>query len=261
VNPTPARVIFSSPHHQDSALHPIIMQLARAAEFQREDAPEQRLDKLEAVLAQWTNDPRQDGPRIADLLSIPTGERYPPLTLTPQKRREKTLRALLAQVEGLAMRLPVLMLFEDFHWSDPTTRELLDLLINRVSRLRVLVIITFRPEFAPPWIGRPHVTMLMLNRLPRRQRAEMIAHLTGGRALPREVTEQIVDHTDGVPLFIEELTKSVIESGIVTEARDHYVVTGPIVAFAIPATLQASLLARLDRLAPARVLPNREPLL
>ena len=243
---------FCSPHHQDSALYPSIAQLERAAGFRREDTPEQRLDKLEAVLAQGTNDLSQAVPLLADLLSIPTGDRYPPLNLTPQKRKEKTLRALLAQLEGLAARQPVLMVWEDVHWSDPTTRETLDLLIDRMPTLQVLVILTFRPEFTPPWIGRPHVTMLTLNRLPRRQGAEMIAYVTGGKALPKEIADQIIDRTDGVPLFIEELTKTVVESGIVTEAGDRYALAGPMGPLAIPTSLQASLLARLDRLAPTR---------
>jgi class 3 adenylate cyclase/tetratricopeptide (TPR) repeat protein len=243
---------FCSPHHQDSALYPSIAQLERAAGFRREDTPEQRLAKLEAVLAQGTNDLSEAVPLLADLLSIPTGDRYPPLNLTPQKRKEKTLHAQLAQVEGLAAQQPVLMVWEDVHWSDPTTRESLDLLIDRVPTLRVLVILTFRPEFAPPWVGRSHVTMLILNRLPLRQRAEMIGHVTGGKALPKEIVEQIVDRTDGVPLFIEELTKAVVESGILMETGDGYVVTGLVIPAAIPTTLHASLLARLDRLAPTR---------
>ena len=243
---------FCSPHHQDSALYPSIAQLERAAGFRREDTAEQRLAKLEAVLAQGTNDLSEAVPLLADLLSIPTGDRYPPLNLTPQKRKEKTLHALLAQLEGLAARQPVLMVWEDVHWSDPTTRESLDLLIDRVPTLRVLMILTFRPEFTPPWIGRPHVTMLTLNRLPRRQGAEMIAYVTGGKALPKEISDQIVDRTDGVPLFIEELTKTVVESGIVTEAGDHYALAGPMAPLAIPTSLHASLLARLDRLAPTR---------
>jgi tetratricopeptide (TPR) repeat protein len=144
------------------------------------------------------------------------------------------------------------MVWEDVHWSDPTTRETLDLLIDRVPALQVLVILTFRPEFTPPWIGRPHVTMLTLNRLPRRQRAEMITYATGGKALPKEVAEQIIDRTDGVPLFIEELTKTVLESGILSEAGDRYALAGPMAPLAIPTSLQASLLARLDRLAPTR---------
>ena len=243
---------FCSPHHQDSALYPSIAQLERAAGFRREDTAEQRLAKLEAVLAQGTNDLSEAVPLLADLLSIPTGERYPPLNLTPQKRKEKTLHAQLAQIEGLAARQPVLMVLEDVHWSDPTTRESLDLIIDRVPTLRVLMILTFRPEFTPPWIGRSHVTMLTLNRLPRRQGAEMIAYVTGGKALPKEIADQIVDRTDGVPLFIEELTKTVVESGIVAEAGDHYAVAGPMAPLAIPTSLHASLLARLDRLAPTR---------
>jgi len=145
-----------------------IAQLERAAGFRREDTTEQRLDKLEAVLAQGTNNLSEAVPLLANLLSIPTGDRYPPLNLTPQKRKEKTLHAQLAQVEGLAARQPVLMVFEDVHWSDPTTRESLDLLVDRVATVRVLVILTFRPEFTPPWLGRPHVTLLSLNRLPPR---------------------------------------------------------------------------------------------
>ena len=198
---------FCSPHHQDSALYPSIAQLERAAGFRREDTADQRLAKLEAVLLKGTNHLRKAVPLLADLLSIPTGERYPPLDLSPQKRKEKTLDAQMAQLEGLAARQPVLMVWEDMHWSDPTTRESLDLLVDRVLTLRVLMILTFRPEFTPPWIGRPHVTMLTLNRLPLRQAADIVAHVTGGKALPKEISDQIVDRTDGVPLFIEELTK------------------------------------------------------
>jgi predicted ATPase len=243
---------FCSPHHQDSALYPSIVQLERAAGFRREDTPDQRLVKLEAILAQGTNDLSEAVPLLADLLSIPTGDRYPPLNLTPQKRKERTLHALVGQLEGLAARQPVLLVWEDVHWSDPTTRESLDLIIDRVSTLRVLVILTFRPEFTSPWIGRSHVTMLTLNRLPRRQGAEIILHMTGGKVLPTEIADQIVDRTDGVPLFIEELTKTVVESSIVTEAGDHYAVARPMTPLAIPTSLHASLLARLDRLAPVR---------
>jgi predicted ATPase len=243
---------FCSPHHQDSALYPAITQLQRAAGLRRDDTAEQRLDKLEAVLAQATNDVSEVAPLFADMLSIPTGTRYPTSTLTPQKRKEKTLASLIAQVEGLCAREPLLMVFEDVHWSDPTTRESLDLLTDRVPTLRALVIITFRPEFTAPWIGRPNVTLLSLNRLPPRKRVEMILHVTGGKALPKEIVDQIVDRTDGVPLFIEELTKTVLESEVVSEAGDKYAVTGPVTPLAIPTSLQASLLARLDRLAPTR---------
>jgi class 3 adenylate cyclase/tetratricopeptide (TPR) repeat protein len=243
---------FCSPNHQDSALYPVIAHLERASGFRRDDTAEQRLDKLEALLAQATNDLGGVAPLLADLLAVPTGERHPPLNLAPQKRKEKTLTALTAQVEGLSAREPVLMVYEDVHWSDPTTRESLDLLIDRVPALRVLMIITFRPEFTPPWIGRPHVTMLTLNRLPRRQGAEIIAHVTGGKALPKEIADQIADRTDGIPLFIEDLTKTVLESGIVSEAGGHYAMTGPTAPLAIPTSLHASLLARLDSLAPTR---------
>jgi predicted ATPase len=183
---------FCSPHHQDSALYPSITQLERAAGLRRGDTAEERLAKLEALLLQATNDLSEAVPLLADLLSIPPGDRYPPLALTPQERKAKTLRAQLAQVEGLAARQPALMVFEDLHWCDPTTRKWLDSLVERTPTRRVLVIITFRPEFTPPWIGRPHVTVLTLNRLPPRQRAKMIAYVTGGKMLPREIADQIV---------------------------------------------------------------------
>jgi class 3 adenylate cyclase len=243
---------FCSPHHQDSALYPTITQLERAAGFRREDTADERLDKLEAVLAQATNDLGESVPLIAALLSLPAGERYPPLNLTPQKQKEKTLQVLVAQVARLAARQPALMLFEDAHWSDPTSLELLDLIIDRVPALPVLLIVTFRPEFAPPWTGRPHVSWLSLSRLAPRQRAEMIAGVTGGKALPEEIADQIIERTDGVPLFVEELTKAVVESGILTEMGDRYTAAGPGTLLAIPASLQASLLARLDRLGPVR---------
>jgi predicted ATPase len=243
---------FCSPHHQDSALYPIIARLRRSAEFHREDTDEQQLRKLQALIARATDNLPDAVPLLADLLSISTRGRYPPLDLSPQKQREKTLKTLLAQIEGLAARQAVLIVCEDAHWIDPTSLELLDLIIDRLSALPVLLMITFRPEFVPPWVGRPHVSLLSLNRLPPRDRAEMIAHLTGGKALPKEVADQIVDRTDGVPLFVEELTKAVVESGIVTDAGDRYAVSGPVTLRAIPTSLHASLLARLDRLAPTR---------
>src|SRR6185312_6577804 len=172
---------FCSPHHQHSALYPSITQLEQAAGFRREDTAEIRLDKLEAVLALANQELGEGVPLLADLLSIPTGDRYPPLDLTPQKRKEKTLQVQVAQVEGLAAQQPLLMLWEDIHWSDPTTLESLDLLIDRAATLPVLMILTFRPEFTPPWVGRPHVTLLSLNRLPPRHRAEMIAHVSGSK--------------------------------------------------------------------------------
>ncbi|HEY2438150.1 MAG TPA: hypothetical protein VGH93_13290, partial [Solirubrobacteraceae bacterium] len=220
--------------------------------FRRDNKADERLDKLEAMLTRATNDLGEAAPLIAALLSLPTGERYPPLDLTPQKKKEKTLRALVARVEGLAARQPVLMLFEDAHWSDPTSLELVDLIIDRVPQLPLLLIITFRPEFTPPWIARPHVISLGLNRLEPGQRVEMIAGVTGGKALPQEITDQIVQRTDGVPLFVEELTKAVVESGVLTDVGDRYTAAGPVTQLAIPSSLHSSLLARLDRLAPVR---------
>jgi class 3 adenylate cyclase/tetratricopeptide (TPR) repeat protein len=243
---------FCSPHHQNSALYPSLTQLERAAGLRREDSAEQRLDKLEATLALGANDIAEAASLLAELLSIPTGDRYPPIGLSPQKKKEKILLAQLAQVEGLAARQPLLTMYEDAHWSDPTTRESLDLLVDRAPSMRVLAVITFRPEFVPLWIGRPHVSQIALSRLPPRRRTEMIANLIGGRTLPKEIADHIVERTDGVPLFIEELTKTVIESGILTETDHGWVATGPMAPLAIPTTLHASLLARLDRLAPTR---------
>jgi AAA ATPase domain/Adenylate and Guanylate cyclase catalytic domain len=243
---------FCSPHHQNSAFYPVIIHLERAAGIRREDSVEQRLDKLEAVLAQAIREPRDAAPLLAALLSIPTCERYPSLNLSPQKQKEKTLKALLAQVEGLATRQPVMMLVEDAHWMDLTSRESFDIIIDRVPFLPVLLIITYRPEFMPPWVGRPHVTLLSLNRLSPRQRAEMIGRVTDGKALPKEIVDQISDRTDGVPLFIEELTKAILESGALRDAGDHYTIAGSLPSLAIPTSLHASLLARLDRLPPAR---------
>jgi DNA-binding SARP family transcriptional activator/tetratricopeptide (TPR) repeat protein len=241
-----------SPHHQDSTLYPITSQLQRAAGFRRGDTNQQRLDKLDALLAQATDEIGNGVPLIANLLSVPTDSRYQPPDLTPQKRKEKTLLALLAQLEGLAARQPVLTVFGDVHWIDSTSLELLDLVIDRVANLRGLLIVTFRPGFAHPWIDRPHVTLLTLNRLSRGERADMIAGVTGGKALPQEITDQIIDRTDGVPLFIEELTKSVVESGLLTETNERHALTGPVARLSIPSTLQGSLLARLDRLPATR---------
>jgi class 3 adenylate cyclase/predicted ATPase len=243
---------FCSPHHQDSALYPAITQLERAAGFRREDTGEQRLAKMEAVLARASSDLRQTVPLLAALLSIPTGDRYEPLNLSPQKQKEKTLQTFVAQVEGLAARQPVLMVVEDAHWGDPTSRELFDLIVDRVPALSVLAIVTFRPEYAPPWVGQSRVSLLCLNGLRPRQREEMILRVTGGKALPKQIVDQIIDRTDGVPLYIEELTKAVVESNVLTDAGDHYTMKEQSPTLAIPTSLNASLLARLDRLTPAR---------
>jgi len=241
-----------SPYHTNSALHPFIAQLERAAGFKADDTSEQRLDKLEAVLAMGTSRVQNVAPLFAALLSIPFGERYPPLALSPTQHRRRTLAALLDQFEGLARRQPILLSFEDAHWADATSLELLDLTVERVRQLPVLALFTFRPDFEPPWVGLPNVGTLTLGRLDRNDVESMVARVTGGRVLPAEVMKQIVAKTDGNPLFVEELTKAVLEAGILVEDSEGYRLDGPLPPFAIPATLQDSLMARLDRLAPVR---------
>ncbi len=235
-----------SPHHQDSALSPFVDQLGRAAGFARDDPPMGKLEKLEALLARAEPTDGDMG-LIADLLLLPASERHPLPNLSPQRKKEKTLEALIRQLEGLARRQPVVVVFEDAHWIDPTSRELLDLAVERLRCLPVLLIVTYRPEFKAPWTGQPQVTMLALNRLDRRDGTALIAQIAGGKSLPDEVVVQIVDRTDGVPLFIEELTKSVLESGLLREEADRYVLDRALPPQAIPTTLHASLMARLDR--------------
>jgi DNA-binding winged helix-turn-helix (wHTH) protein/predicted ATPase len=241
---------FCSPYHQDSALFPFIDQLGRAAGFAREDPSAVKLEKLEALLAHAA--PDEDVAFLADLLSLPTSDRHPLPNLSPQRKKERTLEALIHQLEGLAREQPVVTVFEDAHWIDPTSRELLDLVIERVRSRPVLLIVTFRPEFQPPWTGQPQVTMLTLNRLDRRDRTALVVQIAGGKALPSEVVAQIVDRTDGVPLFVEEFAKSVLESGLLREEQDHYVLDRALPQFAIPTSLRGSLLARLDRLPSVR---------
>jgi class 3 adenylate cyclase/predicted ATPase len=243
---------FCSPYRRDSTLHPVIDQLERVAGFERDDSPERKLDKLEALLARSTDDVVGAAPFLATLLAIPIRGRYPPLIMSPQRQKEKTLEVLVDQLEGLARHGPVLVVWEDGHWTDPTSLELLGLMIDRVQAIRALLMITFRPEFVPPWIGHAHVSALTLARLGQRQAATMVEHLTGGRALPTEVLEQIVAKTDGVPLFVEELTKAVLEGGLLRDEGDRYALVGPLPPLAIPATLHDSLMARLDRLAPVK---------
>jgi class 3 adenylate cyclase/predicted ATPase len=243
---------FCSPYHQDSALYPFVDQLGRASGFARDDPPASRLAKLEALLA-GAAPPGEDLAFLVDLLSLPTSDRQPLPNLSPQRKKERTLEALIRQFEGLARRQPVVMVFEDAHWIDPTSHELLDIAVERVRSLRVLLIVTFRPEFQPPWTGQPQVAMLALNRLDRHDRTALVEQIAGGKAFPDEVIGQIADRTDGVPLFVEELTKSVLESGLLREETDRYVLAGALPPFAIPTTLHASLLARLDRQKSARL--------
>jgi predicted ATPase/class 3 adenylate cyclase len=249
--PCPRLRYFCSPHHQDSALFPFIDQLGHAAAFSRDDTPAARLKKLEALLAR-TMPPDEDAALLADLLSLPASERHPLPNLSPQRKKQRTLEALLRQLEGLARLQPVVVVFENVHWIDPTSRELIDLIVERVRSMPVLLLVTFRPEFEPPWTGQSQVTMLALSRLDRRDRTALVEQIAGGKALPAEVVDQIADRTDGVPLFVEELTKSVLESGLLREEADRWVLDRVLPPLAIPTTLHASLLARLDRLGSVR---------
>jgi class 3 adenylate cyclase/predicted ATPase len=242
---------FCAPYHQNSALFPVIDQLSRAAGFARDDPPGAALDKLETLLARAAP-PEEDLALLADLLSLPALQRYSLPNLSPQRKKERTLEALLHQLEGFAAREPAVVVFEDAHWIDPTSRDLLDLTVERVRSLPVLLLVTFRPEFQPPWIGQPRVLMLALNRLDQRDRTALVEQIAGGKPLPDEVVDQIADRTDGVPLFVEEFTKSVLESGVLREEADRYVLDGALPPLAIPTTLQDSLMARLDRLASVR---------
>ena len=241
---------FCSPQHTDSALYPIISQMERAAGFVHDDTTEAKLDKLDALLAQSFT-PRQDAALFAEMLSLTNDRRYPTLELDPQQRRQKTLQALTAQLEALARAKPVLMIFEDVHWIDPTTLEAVGRTVERLRTLGVLLIVTYRPEFEPPWIGRPYVTALTLNRLGEREIASMIDRVKGNKALPESIKQNIIERTDGVPLFVEEMTKAVLEAESEDEAR-HTAANIPPSAGAVPASLHASLMARLDRLGPAK---------
>jgi class 3 adenylate cyclase len=238
---------FCSPHYQSSALYPVIVQLERAAGFQRDDGPEEKLDKLQTLLTPAAE--IGEVSLLAELLSVPGGDRFAPLELTPQRKKERTLAALVQQLERLARMQPVLVIFEDLHWIDPTSREFLDLVLARIDRLPVLLAATFRPEFRPPWVGQAHVTVIALNRLRRSDGAMMVERLAGDIALlPPEVIAEIIGRTDGVPLFVEEMTRAVLEAG--TEHVGGIASSVPSAVLAVPATLQASLMARLDRLGP-----------
>jgi class 3 adenylate cyclase/predicted ATPase len=241
---------FCSPQHTDSALYPVIGQMERAAGLAHDDTPQARLDKLDAVLAQ-TSTSLQDAALFAEMLSLPNDGRYPALALNPEQRRQRTLEALTAQVAGWASRQPVLMIFEDAHWTDPTSLEAFGRTVDRIKSLPVLLIVTFRPEFNPPWIGQSRATSVMLNRLNEREAAAIIARLVGNKGLPADLTAEIVERTDGIPLFVEEMTKAILEAEDEGDAR-RTAGAVPSLALAVPASLHASLMARLDRLGPAK---------
>jgi len=241
---------FCSPQHTDSAFYPVISQMERAAGLAHNDSPEAKLDKLDALLVQ-TATSAQDAALFAEMLSLANDGRYPALDLAPQQRRQRTLEALTTQIEALTRQNPVLMIFEDAHWTDPTSLELFGRAVDRIATLRVLLVVTFRPEFDPPWIGRPHVTALTLNRLAQRDINAMIDRVVGNKPLPASIRQDIIERTDGIPLFVEEMTKAVLEAESEHEAR-RTAAAVPSPALAVPASLHASLMARLDRLGPAK---------
>ena len=241
---------FCSPQHTDSAFYPIISQMERAAGLAHDDTTQAKLDKLDAVLAQ-TSTPIQDAALFAEMLSLPNDGRYPALDLAPEERRQRTQEALTAQLAGLTRQRPVLMIVEDAHWVDPTSLEVFGRTVDQIKTLPVLLIVTFRPEFNAPWAGRSHVTSLALNRLGEREAAAIIARIVGNKDLPADVTAEIVERTDGIPLFVEEMTKAVLEAESEGEARQTAAAV-PSSALAVPASLHASLMARLDRLGPAK---------
>ena len=243
---TPLRY-FCSPLHTDSTLYPFISQLERAAGFERNDTIEAKHDKLSSLLGASPNHDN-DVQLLAELLSVPTGDRYPPLNSSARQKKQKTIEALVRQLEVLVRQRPVLMIFEDAHWIDPSSRELLDTTIERVARLPVLLVTTFRPEFHPPWTGQAHVSTLNLSRLGRREGAALAGSVAGCNVLPEEIVEEIIERTDGIPLFVEELTKAVVEARVRDGDEASTLNRIPPSALAIPATLHASLMARLDRL-------------
>lgn len=240
---------FCSPYHAESALYPIINGLERMAGFERKDTPDIRIGKLEALLAP-TCPPKEEMALLAELLSLPVEDRYPPLELALQLKKVKTFEALVRHMEAVARRQPVLMIFEDIHWIDPSSRELLDLLIERVRHLPVLLLVTFRPELNPRLAGPPHVTPMTLNRLGQRDGAALVKQIDGDHCLTSEMIEEIVSRADGVPLFLEELTKAVLEVAEDGSASNAVILAAPPPAILVPATLYASLMARLDRLGP-----------
>ena len=244
-----------SPYHQNTALYPMIDLLERITlRFEREESPPQKLRKLEGFMVQYGLPLAETVPLFAALLSLPLGADYAPLTGSPAQQKQQTLHALLTILLRIAAQQPVLFVMEDLHWVDPSTLELLSLLADQGPTARILALFTFRPDFSSPWTGRGHLTQVTLTRLPRRQAVEMTSQVVHGKTLPTEVVEQVVAKTDGVPLFVEELTKMVLESGLLREREERYELRGPLLPLAIPATLHDSLMARLDRLATVKAL-------
>jgi predicted ATPase len=243
----------SSLYYQNTALYPITDLFQRTLQFQADDTPEQRLEKLERTLSQYRLPLEESVALFASLLSLPVPEdRYPPLHLSPQRQRQKTLEAIVSILLEQAEQQPVLFILEDLHWTDPTTLEFLDLLIDQIPTTAICALLTCRPMFQPSWHHRSYLTEVTLNRLARSQIEQMAERVAGGKNLPTDVLQQIVEKTDGVPLFVEEMVKAVLESGLLKETDGHYELVGSLTSLAIPATLQDSLMARLDRLVTAK---------
>jgi predicted ATPase len=237
-----------SPYHQDSALFPLIDLFERELHFDRDDAPPERVAKIEAGLARYGLGQPETVSLWAAFLSVAVPDLHPSLNLTPQRQKEKTFEAIVDLLLALAAEQPLLFIVEDLHWADPSTRELVDFVFGQVPAASILMLMTSRPEFRPPWAQRSHFTYLTVNRVTRKQTELMVERVTGGRSLPTEVLQQIVAKTDGVPLFVEELTRMVLESGLLRDHGDRYELAEALPPLAIPSTLQDSLMARLDRL-------------
>jgi class 3 adenylate cyclase/predicted ATPase len=241
---------FCSPQHTHSALYPIIGHMERAAGLSREDDPKTRLDKLDALLAKSSTS-SEERSLLTEMISLTNDGRYPALDLSPQERRQKTLEALITQIEAISRQTPVLMILEDAQWADPSTLEVFGQLESKIDSLRVLLLATFRPEFAAPWTARPHVTALTINRLAPRDVMALIDRVAGDKLLASNIRQDIVERADGVPLFVEEMTKTVLEAES-EGAAARTIAAVPSPALAVPASLHASLMARLDRLGPAK---------
>jgi len=241
-----------SAYHQNSALHPIIEFIEHWLQFRREDSPQEKLSRIEQGLENYSVQKSEAVPLLAGFLSVPLDDRYPPLNRSPQLQRQKIMEFVVNLAVETASKQPVLFVIEDLHWADPSTLEYLGLLVDQAPTVQILILFTFRPQFTPPWGSRAYVTDISLNRLPRRFATDMLGQLTGGKALPQEVISQIATKSDGVPLFVEELTRMVIESGLLHEVEGRYELSGPLPPLAIPSTLQDSLTARLDRLSSVR---------
>ena len=241
-----------SPYYEDTPLYPITDLLPRVFGWSRDETVATKLRKLEEHLAQYEVPLTDTVPLLASLLSLPVPDRYSLPPMSPERHRRRTIEAVLALLLAMATRQPVLLIVEDLHWVDPSTIEFLTLVLDQAPTAPLFALFTARPSFQAPWPARSHFMVLSLNRFTRRHTELMVSHVAGSKVLPPEVVQQIAERTDGVPLFVEELTKTVLESGLVRDLGDHYELTGPLTPLAIPTTLRDSLMARLDRLASAK---------